>query len=319
MKKISIFNIYYGYKNLKFNYTLKKYPEIDNIFGEKNHALTFIQCDFSNDYHKKNNSEYNKYCKPINVFYDDFILGLHNLINSLIENPTKDEIMYIFGYLYYNGYLSIDNNFKFMVPEHELIAKKSFSIFTGEGVCRNIADMFIDLLNIFEIKSFGIITDHDTYASEPVFLSQKYEDLVTRDEEEFNIYYENEIKDKVINTGSHFEVITMDNKWQIYDPTSLCAYDISKKENEYPCLNTLKLWSLYSMGTHTIKQTTQIHNIFKTKYLHLHKGSKYLDMQEKCYDICEKNKKKIKQFHERYYEHINILNESMKELKRQTI
>ena len=313
MNKIKLIN---GYEKLKYNYTLKKYSQIQNIFGSKNHALTFMECDLSHSYHKKLEYQFNKYCKPINDIYDDFIYGVAKLICSLKENPSIDEIMYIYGYLYYNGYLSVNNIFKFDVPDAELPAKKSLSIFTGKGVCRNIGDMFIDVLKVFNIKSFGIITDHDTYESEPLFLLEQYEDIVTKDEEEFRQYYEANLKEKLINTGTHFEVVALNKKFQVIDPTELCVYNLTKKENDYPSLNYLRLWSLYSMGTHSIKQTVQLYNIFKNRYLDLHKGNNIFEMQEECFNICEKNKSKLYKFHKKYNNHIQTLSDTMEELKK---
>lgn len=310
------FDLFCNYEKLKYKYILKKYPESNNIFGPENHALTYLECDLSSDYHKRLLKEYNNHCKPIIQIYNDFILGLVTLINTLIDNPSTEEMMYIFGYLYYNGYLSIKNQFKFTIPECEFPAQKALSIFTGEGVCRNIGSMFVDILKESNIHSFGIITDHDTYDSEPVYLSEKYEEMVTRDEEEFVEFFEQNIKEKIINTGTHFEVVSFDTSLKVIDPTELCVYELSKKENEYPSLNYLRLWSTYSMGTHNIKQTIQLYNLFKKRYLHLHKGEKNLNIQERCFDICEKNKTKLLKFHKRYSKHIELLNESMQDLKK---
>lgn len=280
------------------NYIIKKLnPDIDKIFSNK-YSLSFNQSYNSYKYMKSLNKQYDKHCREVEDIYQDILYELGVLISDIKFNPSIFEIMYIFSYIYYNGYLSIDNKFEFNYPEKELIFKKAFSIFTGFGVCRNVGDMFSDLLEIFNIYSFGIITDRENFESESYELPKVYEDILKP-----QIQIDN-TNTKNTYTGNHYEVLTYYNSWYLLDPSCICSYNITNKKNNYDTLKYLRFWSLLAMGEFNIKDTIKMYNLFKDKYLSI---INQVEIEKTCYNLCDKNKSKIKQFHNDNLDKIEIL------------
>ncbi len=278
-------------------YIIKKLnPEIDKIFSNK-YSLSFEQSYNSYKYMKSLNTQYDKKCKEIENIYQDILYELGILISDLKFNPSIFEIMYIFSYIYYNGYLSIDNKFEFNYPDKELIFKKSFSIFTGQGVCRNIGDMFCNLLEIYNVYSFGIITDRKNFESESYKLPKVYEEILKPQIQIDNI-------NNNTYTGNHYEVLVYYNNWYLLDPSSICSYNIIDSKNEYNLLKYLRFWSLLAMGEFNIKDTIKMYNLFKDKYLSI---IDQIEIEKTCFNLCEKNKSKIKQFHNDNLDKIEIL------------
>lgn len=281
-------------------YIIKKLnPDIDKVFGNK-YSLSFKQSYSSYKYMKSLNNQYNRHCKEVEDIYQDILYELGVLISDIKFNPSIFEIMYIFSYIYYNGYLSIDNKFEFNYPNKELIFKKAFSIFTGKGVCRNIGEMFSDLLEIYNVYSFGIITDRETFESEEYKLPKAYEKILNP---QIQI---NNINTKNTSTGNHYEVLTYYNAWYLLDPSCICSYNILNEENEYNTLKYLRFWSLLAMGEFNIKDTIKMYNLFKDKYLSI---IEQVEIEKTCFNLCDKNKSKIKQFHIDNLDKIKILSD----------
>lgn len=281
-------------------YIIKKLnPDIDKVFGNK-YSLSFKQSYSSYKYMKSLNNQYNRHCKEVEDIYQDILYELGVLISDIKFNPSIFEIMYIFSYIYYNGYLSIDNKFEFNYPNKELIFKKAFSIFTGKGVCRNIGEMFSDLLEIYNVYSFGIITDRETFESEEYKLPKAYEKILNP---QIQI---NNINTKNTSTGNHYEVLVYYNAWYLLDPSCICSYNIINEENEYDALKYLRFWSLLAMGEFNIKDTIKMYNLFKDKYLSI---IEQVEIEKTCFNLCDKNKSKIKQFHIDNLDKIEILSD----------
>lgn len=281
-------------------YIIKKLnPDIDKIFNNNKYSLEFKNAYNSYKYMKSLNKQYDKNCKEVEDIYQDILYELGVLISDLKFNPSIFEIMYIFSYIYYNGYLSIDNKFEFNYPDKELIFKKAFSIFTGFGVCRNVGDMFSDLLEIYNVYSFGIITDRETFKSEEYKLPKSYEELIKP-----QIQIENSNNNRNTSTGNHYEILAYYNNWYLLDPSCICSYTITNNENEYDALKYLRFWSLLAMGEFNIKDTIKIYNLFKDKYLSI---IEQVEIEKTCFNLCDKNKSKIKQFHNNNLDKIEIL------------
>ena len=132
--------------------------------------------------------------------------------------------------------------------------------------------MFSDLLEIYNVYSFGIITDRETFESEEYKLPKAYEKILNP---QIQI---NNINTKNTSTGNHYEVLTYYNAWYLLDPSCICSYNILNEENEYNTLKYLRFWSLLAMGEFNIKDTIKMYNLFKDKYLNKNlslKGKKF--------------------------------------------
>ena len=58
------------------------------------------------------------------------------------------------------------------------------------------------------------------------------------------------------------------------------------------------------MGEFNIKDTIKMYNLFKDKYLSI---INQVEIEKICYNLCDKNKSKIKQFHNDNLDKIEIL------------
>lgn len=308
MRKININNKLFSLiENQKYILAQKKYPEINKIFDISNYDLSFIESNCAHNYLKKCRAQFKRKCQYIEQTYQDYIYDIAILINKIKYDPSIEEIMYIYVYLYYNGYLSINNEFKFTTPYNELEFRKGLSIITGKGICRNIGSMFQDILEMFDIENYGIITERGQYESETNQLIPKYYNLFVRDA----IAFEQERLDwdcNNIERGNHYEVIVHDKDWHLLDPSSICMYDFTKYNTNYLALNYLCLWSLYATGEHSLNETVNLYKLFKDKYLKLRKTEKTFSIQKECYKRCEKNKNKILIFYNKSKETHKVIN-----------
>ena len=88
---------------------------------------------------------------------DNYIGLVHQaakLIIKLAGDMQENELYFgLFVYLYRNGYFSKDMQFQYGSPEYELDFLPGASIVSGQGVCRNIATFFKDVIN--EISSIN--------------------------------------------------------------------------------------------------------------------------------------------------------------------
>ena len=314
---MSKIELYKDIKKLKFKYYLSKYPEIKNIFGRRNKALTFLESDCSYKGYQRLFREFNSHCKILNQVQDELVFGIAKLINDIADGATVEEIMYIYSYLVYNGYLSMDNNFKFTIADKEIPGKMQLSVYTGKSVCRNLGRLLVDVLNNFNVLSFGIITDRENTDGDNYTLYLDYYDYMKKDEDEFEELYKNIVTNKDLLTGNHYEVVTYHNgKWRLLDPSSIVLYDINKKENKYPALDFVKPWSLYAYGEHDIEDTVKLYRFFSNRYLHVKNDQNNLDTQEKCLKLCKQKQYLIDDFTKKYSNHINLLGTVVKEAKR---
>ncbi len=308
MKKINIYeNLFSFIANQKYELVQKRYPETNQIFNIANYDLSFIESNCAHQYLKKCRTKFNRKYQYIEHTYQEYIYTIALLINKIKYNPSIEEIMYIFAYLYYNGYLSINNHFKFTIHNNELEFRKGLSIITGQGVCRNIGSMFQDLLEMFDIENYGIITERSQYKSETNQLIKEYYHLFMKAATSF----EQELLDcdcPEATRGNHYEVIAHDKEWYLLDPTSICMYDITEYKTNYPILNYLCLWSLYATGEHSLSKTVELYKLFKDKYLQLCQTDKTFNTQKECYKRCERNKKKILTFYNKTKEARDIVN-----------
>lgn len=308
MKKTSINNkLFTILANQKYLLVQRKYPEINQIFNISNDDLSFIESNSAHQYLKKCRTQFRRKYQYIEQTYQDYIYDIATLINKIKYDPSIEEIMYIYAYLYYNGYLSINNEFTFSVPYYELEYRKGLSMITGQGLCRNIGSMFQDILEMFELENYGIITERGRYSSEINQLIKNYYLLFTKDSMTFDQGLLNQDGNDT-ERGNHYEVIVHDKGWHLLDPTAICMYDFTKYNSNYPALNYLCLWSLYATGEHNLSETVHLYNLFKDKYLKLRKTEKTFNIQKDCYRRCEKSKKKILTFYNNHKESHSVIN-----------
>ena len=315
MEKKNIINKFVDIEtSIKHKILVRKYPEIDNIFGDKNRALAF---DVS--LHDYNCYQIMHLMFDHNVIlkvYDYYIEEIANLIYDIRPDASIEEVMYIYVYLLFNGYLSKDNTFKFSFPEREFNMKMSLSAIYGQGVCRNVSDLFSDILSMYGVKNYGIITDRSTYKTPTMESWDKFAKLINNDMESFIEEAEEYYKDHKPTTGDHYELLVKDGKWKIFDPNNIAIYNISTKDNGYDALHYLKLWSLYSQYECDLNQVIKFYNFFKNKYLYLYNCKDKILLQKDCYENCEKEKKKIKKFHNINYCYIDKLSTALEYTKK---
>lgn len=298
--------------NTKYQIAKRMYPEINEFMRGDKYSLNYITCCATNDYYKKCLDEYYKNCMQVELRYQLLLSEITKLIDKIRIGANPLEIMHIFAYLYYNGYLSIDNNFTFVEPDNELFFKKGMSVFTGKAVCRHICTLLSDILSRYKFQNYGIITDRMTYKSQKVILSPSYFELTEQNEEEklFSIAYKEKMEARnTFSTGNHFELLTKSKRfgWLLLDPSEIISYKISKKQNEYNTIKYLRFWSLYTTGVLNLDECVYVYNLFKDKYLHILDSNEFMNFEENCYNDCEKFKGKIKQFHNKNYKHIEEL------------
>lgn len=293
-----------------------RYPDIDHIFGHENEAPDFASCRYANKLYLERYKLYAKYGSFIEGHYQDILYKLSHLIQEIKPNPTIEEILFIYAYILRKGYLSLDNELKFIYPKKELDVRPGLSIVTGESVCRNYTAFLSDLLFHFNINSIPIMTDRLTKESEPIHIIPELEALKhqTHDQDDT---FEKEFNEKAqasngnVQFGNHSELLVFDRHHHLLDPTSISLSIITSKETEYKALDFLKLWSLYATGMYNIKTTCSFYHQLKDKSLKVVRSKALISTQHECYDSCEHNKEKIKRFNETIKEDISFLNEEL--------
>lgn len=313
MSKTDLDNmLFYLEYDIKYKLIKTIYPEIDSICAGDEYSLSFLECAATHDFAKAWLKQYNKHDIELIKIYQNILNELSILINEIKDEPNILETLYLFSYILYNGYLSVDNKFIFATPTHEVPFKRSLSVFYGQGVCRNLGELFNDFLCIRNIYSFGIITDRQTFESEDFLLNDEFYRLSHDIDPKFIETFSNMLDNTYCGngpTGNHYEVVThiKGEGWRLLDPSSFSAYKITKEKNEYATSKYLKFWSLYADGNHSIKEIIRLTNLLKDTYLRAYSSQKILDLQDKCVDLCEKNKAKIKTFHNRMYSDIKTI------------
>lgn len=294
------------------------HKEIASIFDNLD-SIDYPSCKFANYIYTKQYRLYAKNGSYIEGAYQDILYKLCNLIQEIKPNPSLEEILYIFVYIVRNGYLSINNNLTFAYPKHELDTRKGLSIVTGESRCTNLSNMLVDLLYYFNINSTPIMTDRITYKYETAQIIEDFYNLLYADDSNDDVmqtFYQRAEKNNISpQLGNHSEVLILSKPFLIIDPTSMMISKVTTNTNSsYPALNYVRLWSLYAEGLYSLNFVCSMHQILKTKSLKIVKNKKIIQMQQDCFDTCEKNKDKIKQFHKTINKNIIFLNEQLKSL-----
>ena len=189
-------------------------------------------------------------CEEIRKIYNEFIQN-YNELNKMFNYKDPIEVFTMFNYLLENGYLSKDKKFDYCEKLEEDMVKFNLAgtnIFLSKGVCRHIATMFNDILNVYGFNSYILtvllkkIIDKDYLISlaSTYYSGEKYDSFIQKlDNLDFNTmkknfdknFNKNSFRDKII--GNHvINYVTHDNKDYFLDPTNNEIYknsDIDKK------------------------------------------------------------------------------------------
>ena len=291
-----------------------KYPEIKEIFGKENKALEYSDCDGVRAYHQYMMLLYKIHNKDIENTYHYILDKIATLIKDIKPNPSLADILYIYCYLLYNGYFSINNKFNFTIPKKELAIRKGFNIFCGNGVCRNVSSLLSDVLSYLDVYNFGTTMYQTAENSEAGVLIKELDEICNKDAEAFRIEYQNFIDenyDEIYEINNHFQVIAYRNGMYLLDPSTLFIAKITNKKTNYPIINNLRLSYLYYSGEQSMKFTISTFNLLKNKFVKVCRSNKLLTIQKDCYNRCEKNKQKILKFRKDIDEDIKYINDAM--------
>jgi len=149
------------YKNLKSTFFASGLSVgiVDNILLYDNAFSDLMMCLFMCAYmylEWSNGINYTKDINEINVLYKEFISN-YNKMNKMFGNNEPISIYALYNYLLYEGYLSLNHEFKFTNKNVcDLSIISGASINRGVGVCRHISSMLRDIYNDYGIDSLSL-------------------------------------------------------------------------------------------------------------------------------------------------------------------
>lgn len=150
-------------------------------------------------------------------FYDNLIYNSIKLFQKLELNDSF-EIFYVFTYLLWNGYFSIDKTYQFSSDRYLLDKYFGMSIMTGKGVCLNNVEFLDQIYKELDYDSYIIANKK----LKPI--NNEYNSYINR-----NIGKQPSYSKKPILTN-HCCVLVRDNKYDyIYDPTNIICFNLNKK------------------------------------------------------------------------------------------
>ena len=276
----------------------KEIPEIFDLGGK-------IRYEDCYAIHLDNRSKIDIYltaCSQIELGYQEMLAKCAELIKSIKPNPTLEEILYIYIYLYRKGYLSATNDFKFDFNTNEVEIRNGLTVTTGKAVCRNIATMFSDLLLHFNTFSFGVTTDGLAESRETIMLSEELMKLKNdgTDDNEYNKNF-NERSQKVgIDdhiTGNHVEVLAQSNdEWYLLDPSAFSISQIIDTDNGHPMRDVFRPWSLLAYGYYNTGDVIEVYRQFRDKYIKQLSDKRNIHLQQDMYYLCEDSKIELDSF-----------------------
>lgn len=266
-----------------------------------------------------NKKDYSNLKKLYDEFIENYVLFNKGLG---IDNPIV--IYYVYHYLYSNGYLSINNDFKF--NDKNSYDKKGLygaSVIKGEGVCRHITAMLCDILNKYGIQSYPLAVYYEDYKvklkkvekqemdidaildyiDNLAIDSYKKNDLMDNaclmDEEGFYVKVYKEYKNNLIHKlfGNHVITLALfDDKSYFLDATNLYTYRIDDDntlhylDRKLPIKDAL-VFNLF----HDFKDSAKIKEMLKHSQISMKNEEALLD---RAFDICLSNDDLFKDFHD---------------------
>lgn len=243
--------------------------------------------------------------------YDDLIYKTMKLFNKLNLNDSF-EIFYVFCYLLWNGYFSLDKNYKFNSDRYLLEDMFGMTIMTGKGVCLNNVDLLDRIYKLLNYDSYIVANKK----IKPI--SNKYNSYINR-----NIGKQPNFNRKPILTN-HCCILVRDNKYDyIYDPTNIMCFNLSSKKTADVIIGEGKIKiSLFDTKILSSRKYDEIKEVFKQIYL-IKKDKKIEDekiiMEEKTEylnKICEES---IFIFEEFYKSNINNIKTISNQLQKKKI
>lgn len=255
--------------------------------------------------------------------YDEFIEN-YVLFNKDLGIDEPIAIYYVYHYLYSNGYLSINNDFKF--NDKNSYDKKGLygaSIIKGEGVCRHITAMLCDILNKYGIQSFPLAVYYENYKVKLKRVEKQEMDIDTildyinslaideheknylmdnvcmMDEEEIYVKVYKEYENNLIHKlfGNHVITLALfNNKSYFLDPTNLYTYRIGDDNILHYLDRKLKIKDALVFDLfHDFKDNAKIKEILKHSQISMFDEEILLD---RAFDICFSNDDLFKDFHD---------------------
>ena len=95
-----------------------------------------------------NNKELTTDASEVVPLYKEFIKKYNNEINKTFDLKDPYEIYALYYYLYKNGYLSINKDFKYDVDakSNDIASLMGCNVLSGSGVCRHISGLLSDIM-----------------------------------------------------------------------------------------------------------------------------------------------------------------------------
>ena len=276
----------------------KEIPEIFDLGGKFKYEDWYLL-------YLENKAKFEVYlnmCQDIELGYQDMLAKCAETIKKIKPNPTLEEIMYIFIYLYRKGYLSANGKFNFDYNNNQVDIRQGLTIVTGQGVCRNIASMFSDLLLHFNIYNYGITTDGLAESRETILLCDELMELKSdkADNDIFMEHFTKKVEEVGVDDhimGNHFEVLAHNNRrWYLLDPSCFGISRVISNDNGHPMKDTIRLWSLFAGGYYKTGDVITIYRQFNDKYLKLYTDKRTIHLQQSTFYLCEDKKEEIQEF-----------------------
>ena len=130
----------------------KEIPEVFDLGGKVRYEDCYALCI-------DNQAKMNIYlaqCTNVELNYQAILEKCAETIKTIKPNPTLEEILFIFIYLYRKGYLSATNSFDFNYNENELDFRHGLTMTTGTAICRHIAVPVVIVNPCLKSNSFSL-------------------------------------------------------------------------------------------------------------------------------------------------------------------
>ena len=103
--------------------------------------------------------------------YDEFLKN-YSEFNNMFELKNPIEIYAMYSYLLWNGFLSKDGVFEPKNTRNGLPLFLATPIFSGEGVCRHISQLLVDIFNYNGIKAHNLVVYESTFHENKLVLNE---------------------------------------------------------------------------------------------------------------------------------------------------
>jgi len=245
------------------------------------------------------------------ISYYNLIYKTINLFERLKLNDSF-EIFYVFTYLLWNGYFSIDRSYQFSSDRYLLDGFFGMSIMTGKGVCLNNVELLDQIFKELDYDSYIVANKK----IKPIH--NEYNSYINR-----NIGKQPNLNRKPILTN-HCCVLIRDNKYDyIYDPTNIMCFNLTSKKTADVIIGEGKIKiSLFDTKILSSRKYNEIKEVFKQIYLvkkeqNIEEEKTIIEEKtEHLNKMCEEN---ILLFEEFYKSNINNIKTISNQLQKKKI